>query len=128
MGNCNFTVSDKLLVSLLVQFGQILSVLDQFLVQYGQSYLFQTKICPNWTESWSETGKLHFPISSFSAFSCRRPKIFFESICMNSHEFELVQYYSLHQTRCRYDIVFNIEIDIHIKFCLSSKFTRSRLN
>ena len=40
MENCNFPVSDQLLV----QFGDILPVLDQFLVQYGQILLFQTKI------------------------------------------------------------------------------------
>ena len=64
MGNCNFPVSDQLLV----QFGQILPVLDQLLVQYGQFYQFQTKICPNWTKSCSETWKLHLPISDLSIF------------------------------------------------------------
>ena len=59
MGNCNSPVSDQLLV----QFGQILLVLDQLLVRYGHFYLFQTKFCTKWTKSWSETGKLHFPIS-----------------------------------------------------------------
>ena len=52
MGNCNFPVSDQLLV----QIGQILPVLDQILVQYGQIYPFQAKICPNWTKRWCETG------------------------------------------------------------------------
>ena len=59
--------------SILVQFVQILLILDQLLVQYGKFYLFQTKICPNWTKSWSETGKLHFPIADLlSGLSCQR--------------------------------------------------------
>ena len=73
MENCNYPVSDQLLV----QFGQILPVLDQFLVQYGKLYLFQTKICPNWTNTWSEAGKLHFPISNLGIF-LSAPKNFFE--------------------------------------------------
>ena len=72
MGNCNFPISDQLLV----QFGQILPVLDQPLAQYGKFYLFQTKICPNWTKSWSETENLHFPISDLGIFLSEPQKFF----------------------------------------------------
>ena len=72
MGNCNFPVSNQLLV----QFGQILPVLDQLLVQHGPFYLFQTKICPNWTKSLSETGKLYFPITDLEIFLLSPQKFF----------------------------------------------------
>ena len=58
MGNCN------------------VPVLDQFFVQYGQILLFQTKICPNWTKSWSETEKLQFPITGLGIFLSASQKFF----------------------------------------------------
>ena len=70
MGNCNFPVSDQLMV----QFGQMLPVSDQFLVQYGQILLFQTKICLNWTKSLKQENCI-FSFGT-SAFCCRRPKNF----------------------------------------------------
>ena len=71
MENCNYPVSDQLLV----QFGQILPVLDQVLVQYGKFYLFQTKICPNGPTPGLKLENCIFPFRT-SGFFCRRPKIF----------------------------------------------------
>ena len=71
-GNCNFPVSDQLLI----QFGQILPVLDQFLALHGQILLFQTKICPNWTKNWSKIGKLHFLILDLGIFLSTPQKFF----------------------------------------------------
>ena len=65
-GKYDLPVSDQLLA----QNGQILPVSEQLLVQN-----FHKNFGPNWTKSWSETGKLHFSVINIEIYRSVVPQV-----------------------------------------------------